>query len=545
MKCPNEFILSQYVDCELSESENRELAAHLEACLVCRKQVAGLKTENRLLFESVQGIDLCDSVREAVQPQRPEFTNMDRVATVSIIAAILLRVGIGFVRDVEFPSALQWLQPWSLSGLLNWIANGLFYIVERGGSIMSSFIETAGFVILGFLVLGAAIAVTRRAIRTKAILGLISLVFVFAVPGYALDVRKAEKGPGGEVSVAANETVDDTLVAFADSVRVSGTITGDLIVFARNVEIQGTVQGNVIGFGQRIDISGNVGGDIFAFGQSIRTDGQIGQSFWGFGQTVTVGKDARLNHDAAIFAANSYINGDISRDGMIRSGTLDVGGRIGRDLSYAGGALLMHAPSEIGRNLDSMTKSDKEVKIDPGVIIRGKKKLEFFKTQPSQYRTISFYTKQALRIGAAFLMGLLLYWIIPGMRQISLSTGRALLTSGGIGFLAAVAVPIAAIILAITLIGIPVALLLAVLWILGLYLAKIVVAKCVGSAILGSRSNGLSSTFLPLLLGLIIVIIAVNLPYIGGVLNFLLMITGLGAVVLAIYRMRPAAASQN
>ena len=389
---------------------------------------------------------------------------------------------------------------------------------------MTSLIETTGFVILGFLILGAVIAVTRRAIRTKAVLGLISLVFVFAVPGYALDVRKAERGTGGDVSVAANETVDDTLVVFADSVRISGTITGDLIAFARNVDIQGTVQGNVIGFGQRIDVSGNVDGDIFAFGQSIRTDGQIGQNFWGFGQTVTVGKDARLNHDATIFAANSYLNGDISRDAMVRSGTLDVGGRIGRDLSYAGGALLMHAPSVIGRNLDSMTKSEKEVKIDPGVTIGGKKKLEFFKTQPSQYRTFSFYTKQALRIGAAFFMGLLLYWIIPGMRRISLSTGRALLTSGGIGFLAAVAAPIAAIILAITLIGIPVALLLVVLWLLGLYLAKIVVAKCIGSAILGTKSNGLSSTLLPLLVGLVIVIIAVNLPYIGGVLNFLLMI---------------------
>ena len=142
-------------------------------------------------------------------------------------------------------------------------------------------------------------------------------------------------------------------------------------------------------------------------------------------------------------------------------------------------------------------------------------------------------------------MGLLLYWIVPGMRRISLSTSRALLTSGGIGFLAAVAAPIAAIILAITLIGIPVALLLVVLWLLGLYLAKIVIAKCIGSAILGSKNNGLSSTLLPLLLGLVIVIIAVNLPYIGGVLNFLLMITGLGALVMTIYRMRPAAVSQD
>ena len=196
MKCPNEFILSQYADGELPGNENRELAAHLDACLVCRKQLADLKAETRLLVESVQGIDLCDFVPEAVQPQRPEFTSMDRVAAVSIAVAILLRVGIGFVREAELPSALQWLQPWSLSGLLNWIVNGLFYIVEEGGNIMTSLTETTGFVLLGSLILGAAIVVTRRANRTKAILGLISLVFVFVVPGYALDVRKAGKGTG-------------------------------------------------------------------------------------------------------------------------------------------------------------------------------------------------------------------------------------------------------------------------------------------------------------------------------------------------------------
>jgi hypothetical protein len=54
----------------------------------------------------------------------------------------------------------------------------------------------------------------------------------------------------------------------------------------------------------------------------------------------------------------------------------------------------------------------------------------------------------------------------------------------------------------------------------------------------------LASTLLPLLVGLVIIIVAVNLPYIGGILNFLLMLIGFGALIIAIYRMRPAA-SQN
>jgi hypothetical protein len=544
MKCPDEFILSQYADGELPGSETMELAAHLETCRDCRDLVASLKAESRLLVESLQGIDMCEPERAAVQREQPELSGIDRLAAISIGVVILLRAGIGFMQDIELPLALQWLHPLSLSGLINWLVNGLFYIIEEGEGVMTSLAKAAGYAILGFLILGASVVVTRRAMRTKAILGLVSLILLFVVPGYALDVRKAENRLGS-VTVASGETVDDTLVVFANSVNINGTISGDLIAFARQVNVQGNVQGNVIVFGQKLDFSGSVDGDIFAFGQNILAEGRIGQSLWAFGQTITVGRDVRLDKDATLFSQWAFINGNVERDVTAYSQTLDVGSKVGRNLHFEGGALMIHAPSVIGGNLYSMTISEKEVQIDPAVTIGGKKHIGFIKPQASRYRTPGFYAKQAFRIGAGFFMGLLLYWIVPGMRHISLSTGRALLTSGGIGFLVGVAAPVAAIILAITLIGIPIALLVTVLWLLGLYLAKIIVAKCIGSAIFGARDNGLSSTLLPLLIGLVIVIIAVNLPYIGGILNFILMLIGFGALVMTVYRMRPAGASQN
>ena len=70
---------------------------------------------------------------------------------------------------------------------------------------MTSLIETTGFVVLGSLILGAVIAVTRRTIRTKAVLGLISLMFVFALPGLRLMSEKQDRGKGSDVSVAATK----------------------------------------------------------------------------------------------------------------------------------------------------------------------------------------------------------------------------------------------------------------------------------------------------------------------------------------------------
>ena len=106
------------------------------------------------------------------------------------------------------------------------------------------------------------------------------------------------------------------------------------------------------------------------------------------------------------------------------------------------------------------------------------------------------------------------------------------LKAGGIGFITLVTVPVAFIILAVTIIGLPVALLSLALWGAGIYLSKIVVAEFVGRSILKTR-NAVS-----LLAGLVLVVVAVDLPWIGGLINFLLILLGLGALAVSIYKTR-------
>jgi len=123
------------------------------------------------------------------------------------------------------------------------------------------------------------------------------------------------------------------------------------------------------------------------------------------------------------------------------------------------------------------------------------------------------------------------------MKKVPLSDMRGLLSSGGIGFLAAVAPPIAVLILIITLIGLPVAITLLLFWLLALYFAKILVGRCIGNMLLKDRKSTLGEAALSLLIGLIIIIVAVNIPYIGGILNILLTIIGLGAFLVTGWRL--------
>ena len=134
-------------------------------------------------------------------------------------------------------------------------------------------------------------------------------------------------------------------------------------------------------------------------------------------------------------------------------------------------------------------------------------------------------------------MGLLLFWLIPGIKRAPLTDMRGILTSGGIGFLAMIVPPIAVVILIVTLIGIPVALTTLLLWLLTLCFAQIVVARSLGGILLKNGRDSMGHTAVSLLLGLIFIVIVTNIPYIGGILSLLLTIIGMGALLIAAYRM--------
>jgi hypothetical protein len=167
-----------------------------------------------------------------------------------------------------------------------------------------------------------------------------------------------------------------------------------------------------------------------------------------------------------------------------------------------------------------------------GAVIGGQKKVQLPVATPRQspYLTVRFYVWQVLRVLGLFITGLVLFRVLPSLAPRSMVSGIDWLKAGGVGFMTLVAVPIAAIIIALTFIGLPLALITFVLYLIACYLAKIIVAEFVG------RSVMKNSGAVPLLVGLLMVVVAVNLPWIGILINFLLILLGLGAIATTGYR---------
>ncbi|PYS52714.1 MAG: hypothetical protein DMG13_15345 [Acidobacteria bacterium] len=540
MACLDEFTCAVYADGELPEKEARQAREHLETCAACRQLVEALRLECRVLIQCLQELEAPERELEPAAAPGAELVGLGRLGAVVMGIAAALRVVWEFVGNFGLPSNLDWLDPMRTSGQLTLLLNAIVYVFPEGGSTMESILNRASFAALTVLVLIAMIMLFRRSMATNAVLGVIAILTVFSTSGQAIDVRQSRQ----TLNVPAGETVDDTLVVFGDSVNVDGTVNGDLIAFVRRISVRGTVKGNVIAFAQRVDNEGSVEGTVIGVGQSVQTRGQIARNLFGVAQDAGIGNGARVAGNAILFSAVTNIEGNIGRDLTAYSGRLDLHGNVERNVLVRSDQVNVFAPSHIGGNLTATVRKTENVHVDTGSTIGGKTDIRVREPRPSKYATASFYVWQAIWFAAAFITGLAVFWLAPALARVSLDSGRALLMAAGVGFLALVVPPMAAIVAGITLIGLPIGLLTLALWITAAYMAKIVIAAFLGRSLLGGQGLEQPSFALVLLAGLLPIFIAINLPFIGGVIDFLLILLGLGALVTAIYRTSPWRSAQ-
>ncbi len=531
MICPNEYTWSMYEDGEVDADRARELASHLDTCARCGDLARALSEEVRVLVHCLQEVDLQSPPDNPATAASALRTAALHLSVGVFTAAVVFRLGLDAVGGIQLPPQLQWFDPLSLAGQLNLFMNAIVYALNEGDVSMMSTIRNATFAVGGSLCLPGLARLLRRSLQSSVLL--LTLILGVAVsPGQATDLRLDDEN----VTVAAGDIVDDTLVFFGQSITVDGTVTGDLIAFARLVTIRGVVQGSVFSFGQRIEVTGRIEGNMLGVGQTVQVDGETAGNLYAGAQSVTLSDDGEVVGNVVIGAQDGIINGTLGRDLTVGSRSLNIAGAVGGDVLFGGQTFTVQAPAEIGGDLEAHMGEADNFSVDPGAMIQGSTNLELSDFEPNRFTTIAFYLGRLSRLVAAFVSGLALFWVFPAAGRVNLDDPRALFTAGGIGFLAAVATPVAAAIVGITLIGLPVALTAGAAWLLGLYLGKVVIAQFIGRAVLVSGSIAAMGVAGPLLVGLALVFIAISLPYVGGVVNVLLTLIGFGALLGTAYR---------
>jgi len=528
MQCYSEQMCALAVDGELAPDEAQRLRDHLVTCERCRKLVDALLIENRVLSESLHELS-----EEAVGGMSSTLHRRWGWGNLVIVAAVLAlgSIVVPWIDKLSIPSALEWLNPISADGLTNVIFNLSYYLAHGGIGMLADYAAAVGGL---FLLLGGALLAGRRW-RSHAGLCLLTLLLSLSLPSFALERRNSDF-----VTVPANETVDDTLLATGNSVRVEGVVNGDLLVFARIVEVRGTVRGDLVSFARRTVVSGTVEGRIYDFSQSLDLDGELGHSLYGYVQSLHVSDRAQVGEGIVVGAADFSLEGKVKRSTTIFAGNADVSGTIGRDLTMAGGSLTLTETARIGGNLTARVRRLKEVHIADGATVAGKRDIQV-RIRRSQFAGHRFYFHQVLWLAAAMIVGWLGLLLFPGFfwatSQLVGSGWRSL----GLGFGVLAGVPVVIVVAAITLVGIPISLMLLATYLAAIYLAKVWVGAFLGRIILRSTGATTGEWVLSLLAGLLIITVVEFIPYFGALVRLVVVCFGLGAFAWQLYRAsRPA-----
>ena len=397
--------------------------------------------------------------------------------------------------------------------------------------MLADYATTVGEFFLLLLLGGGVLLLGRRWSRRQPGLRLLIVLLTLTLPGFGLEQRH-----GDFVNVPANQTVDDTLLATGNIVRVEGVVNGDVLAFGATVEVRGTIKGDLVSFAtKRTVVSGTVEGRIFSLSNSLDLDGELGQNIYALVQSLHVDNRGRVGGGIVVAAGDVTLEGAVNRSVTMFVGNADVSGSIGRELTMAGDSLTLTNTARVGGNLSAEVHQLKNVQIAGGATIGGKRDIQV-SVQRSRFTRPSFYFFQAVWLAAAMLVGWLCLVLFPGFFQASTLAVGSGWRSLGLGFAVLAAVPFAMLVSAITLVGLPASLMLLAVYLTAIYLAKVWVGAFLGRIILKPTGATKGDWLLGLLLGLLILTIVGFIPFLGGLVHLGVVCLGLGAFAWQLYR---------
>ncbi len=134
---------------------------------------------------------------------------------------------------------------------------------------------------------------------------------------YPPSVAHAFEGRSGEsVVIPAGDVLNDDLYIAASEATIDGEVNGDVYFFGQTLTINGRVNGDVNGFGQALVLKGTVQDDVRFFGvmMYLGETAQIGSDLINFGSSLDLRPGSRIGQDVLFGVGQAYLGAEIGRN---------------------------------------------------------------------------------------------------------------------------------------------------------------------------------------------------------------------------------------
>jgi cytoskeletal protein CcmA (bactofilin family) len=369
-----------------------------------------------------------------------------------------------------------------------------------------------------------------------AVFALVLMLVSIPAPAAAFDPRA-----GSTVVVA--DSVPDDLYVVGGTIDVTGVVDGDVTAAGGTVTLTGPVAGGILAGGGTVSIRGSVNRNVRAAAGNLVLGGPVSSDAVLAGGSITVERGSQVGRDLVAAGGSVQLLGTVRRDAWLTGGTITLGGSIEGNVEAHADRVVLLPTAQIAGTL--RYSADQPLEIHSGARVAG----EVTRVdRPARSRTmLNPAARLRLRFAGRILealwllaLGVVLVAIMPrGVQAVAdrmrLRFGLSLLT----GFILVIVVPVVVVLLFLTIVGIPLALALMLLYGATLYPGLVFVSAWLGDALGRALSRGRRiSPYLGVIVGVIVLVILVGLPFVGWVLRLLALCAGFGALWAAIWNTR-------
>lgn len=528
-----ELQLSMHADAALSEENTLWAEQHLESCTFCQGKLVETSDELGVLQAAIQA-ELSAAQPAIAIPPFVYPTSLSKFAMANIATGLVIWLAQFLWKTIfgeMVVNGAAWLSSIYVPDLYEVASATALVYLEEGTAMFDAY--------LGLIVLCVSILTTLwflavyRKNHAALSLGMILVVGASVVapsPANAIEIRRDK----AVVTVAESETVNDTLVVASETILIKGNINGDLLATGRRIEIDGSVSGNVVAFAESVTVRGTVGGLVMGAGSTFELEGSsVGGNLVVAGEKLSIDSRSEVAGNAIMAGNNAAIEGPVGQDLYTFAEIIELNSSVGQNMETFGNRVRLLDEAHVAGNARVRIKSEDNFHRAAGAKVDGE--IEFLELpdrfeERNPYATPAFYLWQLAKLVSALLVGLALLWLVPAFRSVNIGGGIEGLKTAGIGLVTIVSLPIVAGVIALTLIGLPFSFVTLVSWMVFIYLAKVVVGLFVGRTLLANTKYH-GSDVATLLVGLILILVIVNLPAIGGVVSFVIAVLGVGLIV--------------
>jgi cytoskeletal protein CcmA (bactofilin family) len=512
-----------YLERQLERTRALEVSAHTQDCAICRTLLRAMDRESRLLTRAMLEEEEPLPARIAAFQERVQRSMQ-----------WIWMVMFGLAATAGYAMYIGYIEPWeqrleqagfggtSLLSLL--IFQGSFW---KGWQSMISLVEILALVTLG----GFAVMVARKRFRRGSavalVLGGFCAAFAVPAPAAATEVRK-----GQTAEVRKDENIKGNVYLSGERVEVEGTVDGDVYAAGKDIEIDGHVTGDLISAGRSVWIRGQLDGNVRSAGNNLNVIGTVGKNISFFGDTVRIDEKGVVNGSVMMFGSDMNIEGRLGRDILFMGDRIDLNGVVGGSIDEKGAGLEIGSRAQVDGPI--RFEGENEAIVSSGAKLASPVQFKKHVHRKEEFgRTSAFWTCVLFIAFASY--GMVLFLAVPNFAQESVQSSENIGASLGLGLLVFFGVLIGSIIAMCTLIGLFVGFSSLFMWLIAVYAAQPVVGALIGQWILG-RSKETWPLIGRMMLGVFIIRIATLLPHIGWLIKLGVVLWGLGAISLALYR---------